>query len=516
LKILEELAVDGTSKTYEEIWLSDYKEIPVGINTFLDSDTYLGKTNDNGKSVYPFWRKELNAVFDAGNKYYEWILTGATRIGKSSTAVTAVAYMLYRLMCLRSPQKFFGKKEISKFSILFFNLTLDLAKGVAFHELQSTLKASPWFCLRGDTEVLTPHGYVKIKNLVNSDTEVYSYSDGDLKLIKPDSISVTGFADELIEIELDDGTVISGTPDHRVMLSDGSYKCLKDVDTEDDLMEICTEYFVPMAGFEDIYEISNMGRIRNVTDTSNQFTVASSRIRKFKYHKHGYDTIDVRIGGAQVTQTVPELMMRTFYPDLPSYSFYLKGDIHDNSLSNLCPGRRNLDGVWKDVPGTHGIVQACDDGTLYCHTYVRYANNRRSIVREHKIHTSVDGYGYCGLSDSILTDIGIRLVHRAVALAFIPNPDNKPEVNHIDANKKNNCASNLEWATSEENKAHAMSFGLCSGFKRRKVIEVGSNLKFERVGCAAEYFNISVKTVRRSLDQGVTLSNGLRFEVYES
>ena len=149
MKILEELAVDGKSKTYEDIWLSDYKEIPVGINTFLDADTYLGKTNDNGKSVYPFWRKELNTVFDAGNKYYEWILTGATRIGKSSTAVTALAYMLYRLMCLRDPQKFFGKKEISKFSILFFNITLNLARSVAFREFNDTLKNSIWFSSHG-------------------------------------------------------------------------------------------------------------------------------------------------------------------------------------------------------------------------------------------------------------------------------------------------------------------------------------------------------------------------------
>lgn len=151
IKILEELASseDGRSQTYENIWLADYKEIPVGINTFLNSDTYLGKTNRNGASVYPFWRKELNTVFDAGNKYYEWVLTGATRIGKSSTAVTAMAYMLYKLMCLRDPQKFFGKKDISKFSILFFNLTLDLARGVAFREFNDTLKVSPWFNANG-------------------------------------------------------------------------------------------------------------------------------------------------------------------------------------------------------------------------------------------------------------------------------------------------------------------------------------------------------------------------------
>ena len=148
-RILQEIVDTGESPTYEQVWLADYKEIPVSIDTFLNSETYLGKTNRQGQAVYPFWRQELHNVFDEGNKYYEWVLTGATRIGKTSTAITAAAYMLYRLMCLRDPQRFFGKKEISKFSLLFFNVTKDLAKGVAFREFNDTLRESPWFNAHG-------------------------------------------------------------------------------------------------------------------------------------------------------------------------------------------------------------------------------------------------------------------------------------------------------------------------------------------------------------------------------
>lgn len=148
-QILFEIADRGESPTYEDIWLADYKEIPVDIDTFLDDNQYLGIANNGGQSIYPFWRQCMEQIFHAGNKYEEVFFTGATRTGKSSTGVTCTAYMLYKLMCLKNPQRYFQKKDISKFSILFFNLTLKLSRGVGFQEFNNLLRSSPWFVDHG-------------------------------------------------------------------------------------------------------------------------------------------------------------------------------------------------------------------------------------------------------------------------------------------------------------------------------------------------------------------------------
>lgn len=74
------------------------------------------------------------------------------------------------------------------------------------------------------------------------------------------------------------------------------------------------------------------------------------------------------------------------------------------------------------------------------------------------------------------------LVHRLVAIAFIPNEDNKPYINHIDGNKSNNSVCNLEWCTHVENINHALkmrldSFGK-SGFNYKFSDEDISKIRF--------------------------------------
>lgn len=70
--------------------------------------------------------------------------------------------------------------------------------------------------------------------------------------------------------------------------------------------------------------------------------------------------------------------------------------------------------------------------------------------------------GYCRVNFTVNRKCNAHLLHRLVAKAFLPNPYNKPEVNHKDGNKSNNKANNLEWSTSSENKQHAIETGIFS------------------------------------------------------
>lgn len=101
---------------------------------------------------------------------------------------------------------------------------------------------------------------------------------------------------------------------------------------------------------------------------------------------------------------------------------------------------------WQDIPGYEGLYQVSTLGRI---------KGNRGIKS-----LRIDKRGYLTVwlcKDSIQKNYK---AHRLVALAFIPNPENKATVNHIDGNKQNNCVENLEWATHSENINHANRTGL--------------------------------------------------------
>ena len=193
------------------------------------------------------------------------------------------------------------------------------------------------------------------------------------------------------------------------------------------------EIWKDIKGYEGLYRISNTGKI--VNRFSELMKIGKDRNYLYVYLcKNGKDK---------------QLNLRTLLDT------HFDSHIYSNNIDD------EIDEIWKPIHLFEGKYSISSKGRVRSERRYRKGKNSSIAIVHERIRVSCDDiYGYPIVvlySDELNRTSPI---HRLVAEHFIPNPNNLPQVNHIDGNKHNNCVENLEWCTNLENIKHSVKIGI--------------------------------------------------------
>ena len=154
----------------------------------------------------------------------------------------------------------------------------------------------------------------------------------------------------------------------------------------------------------------------------------------------------------------------------------------------------NINENWKDVVGFEGRYMVSDLGNVKSIVTNHGKPTDKQVIKRVRSKTCDYHYVQFWRKDKPTH----KAVHRLVAEAFIPNPENKPTVNHLDGNKHNNAVDNLEWATHSENHKHAFATGLrsvedCRNRMIGKVFGKASNYRYVYFDKSRNRWKTSIK-----------------------
>lgn len=170
--------------------------------------------------------------------------------------------------------------------------------------------------------------------------------------------------------------------------------------------------------------------------------------------------------------------------------------------------------IWKDIENFEGLYQISNLGRVRSVDRVVHILDPKSN-REYNRHfpeciksTNLDTKGYVMVTLKKDGKTSRYRIHRLVAKAFIPNPNNLPQVNHKDENKENNCMSNLEWCTNDYNGTYGTRILRISEKRRGK--STHNSIKVEILGIvyesltkAGQAIGVSGDTIKRRIENKV-------------
>lgn len=151
--------------------------------------------------------------------------------------------------------------------------------------------------------------------------------------------------------------------------------------------------------------------------------------------------------------------------------------------------------------------------TIYENVYVEGEDIYRIIGNEyHKLSKWIDNTGYYQVVFRIDGKRKYVRVHRLIAETLLPNPDNLPQINHIDGNKLNNSIENLEWTTNSANTQHGYDNNLYHNKKRSHAVktihkETGEEQTFKSIRECAEILGLNRKTITAILKETKKTNN---------
>lgn len=272
-----------------------------------------------------------------------------------------------------------------------------------------------------------------------------------------------------------------------------------------------TEIWKDIPGYEGLYQVSSLGRVKSLDRVNSRGHKQSGKILKV-YKSNKPMTVALRIKlysqGKVYTVAIKNLVAAAF---IKEYHFgetgvwCVDGDEENCALSNL-----TIDPMSVPLPSSIALAlgEQMKDVDGYDDKYT--VTNKGKVLDKPRVDKCGvatgwklrkphhNGYGYASVQFRNGSEKKHWLVHRLVATAFIPNPYNKPYVDHIDTNPTNNSVENLRWVDLKENMNNEKTLK-----KRAKKVVITSCedaaflKEFSNTLACAKYFGVTKATVSR-------------------